>query len=49
MTSGTPMSSLAMLTGLQGRCEGCATIDEKLYECDKVYLCDACREKWENE
>ena len=40
---------LSMLTDLKGRCEGCATLSEQLYECDKAYLCDACREKWQNE
>ena len=40
---------LTMLKGLKGRCEGCATPSEKLYERDKAYLCSACAEKWENE
>jgi hypothetical protein len=39
---------LTMLKGLKGRCEQCATPSEKLYECDKAYLCEPCREKWEN-
>ena len=40
---------LTMLEGLKGRCEQCATIGEKLYECDKRYLCEWCSEQWENE
>jgi hypothetical protein len=40
---------LAMLRDLQGRCEECGTSGGKLYECDKAYLCERCREKWENE
>jgi hypothetical protein len=40
---------LALLEGLKGRCEPCGASSEKLYECDKAYLCDACWETWENE
>jgi hypothetical protein len=40
---------LSMLEALQGRCEQCGTLAEKLFECDKAYLCERCREKWENE
>jgi len=39
----------SMLDSLQGRCEQCGTPSEKLFECDKAYLCDQCSDKWENE
>ena len=39
---------LSMLEALQGRCEQCAATAEKLFECDKRYLCEQCSEKWEN-
>jgi hypothetical protein len=40
---------LVLLKSLKGRCEGCGSPSEKLYECDKAYLCERCSEKWENE
>ena len=40
---------LTMLEGLKGRCEQCGAPSEKLFECDKAYLCERCSDKWENE
>ena len=39
----------ALLENLQGRCEQCGAPSEKLFECDKAYLCERCSDKWENE